>query len=188
MLLVTSLLSRRLEAVFGTPISKVSYADVAALAASKSVPEDYDLDFKRDLYGHGDSERRKLAGDVAAMANTAGGVILLGVDEDDQARGINTPGVALSDDGHNRMHKIVASEVAPLPSIDIIPLEDAAAGPGTGVYLIVVPRSPGGPHGVRINEGYRYPRRHGCRAGWRPLLATRSTYTFVSIVSTRWSL
>lgn len=66
-----SLRSRRLEAVFGAPISNVSYADVKALAATNSVPEDYDLDFKRDLYGHSDSERRKLAGDVAAMANKA---------------------------------------------------------------------------------------------------------------------
>lgn len=157
---MTSLRSHRLEAVFGALISNMSYANVAALVASNTVPEDYDLDFKRELYGYTDSERRKLAGDVAAMANTSGGVIALGVDEDDQARAIGIPGVTLSDDEHNRMLKIVASEIAPPPPIDIVPLEDPVR-PGTGVYLIVVPRSPGGPHGVRINDGYRYPRRTG---------------------------
>jgi hypothetical protein len=39
--------------------------------------EAFDLDFKKARYGNSDSERRKLAGDVAAMANTAGGVILI---------------------------------------------------------------------------------------------------------------
>jgi hypothetical protein len=42
------------------------------------------LDFKAALYGRGDSERRALAGDAAALADTAGGVIVLGVAEDDQ--------------------------------------------------------------------------------------------------------
>lgn len=35
--------------------------------------EAYDLDFKATLYGKSDKERRDLAGDVAALANTAGG-------------------------------------------------------------------------------------------------------------------
>ena len=40
--------------------------------------ESYDLDFKAALYGPTDSDKRDLGGDVPAMANTAGGVILLG--------------------------------------------------------------------------------------------------------------
>ena len=39
------------------------------------------------------------AGDVAALANTAGGVIVLGVAEDDQARTVDAPGVQVTD-GH----------------------------------------------------------------------------------------
>ncbi|MGP3989126.1 hypothetical protein [Streptomyces sp. 3N207] len=37
-----------------------------------AVPEDFDLDFKTELYGRSDSAKRDLCGDVAAMANTSG--------------------------------------------------------------------------------------------------------------------
>jgi predicted HTH transcriptional regulator len=53
----------------------------------------FDLDFKEAHYGNTDGEKKKLAGYVAAIANTAGGVILIGIEEDDQARAIAAPGV-----------------------------------------------------------------------------------------------
>jgi hypothetical protein len=66
------------------------------------------------------------------MANTAGGLIIIGMDEDDQARATDMPGVALSDAEHNRMSLIVAAQVAPVPVFDILPKEDPAR-PGTGL-------------------------------------------------------
>lgn len=57
-------------------LTDVTHAQVAALVAN-NVTEDYDLDFKRDLYGRSDSDKRACATDVAAMANTAGGLIIL---------------------------------------------------------------------------------------------------------------
>jgi hypothetical protein len=159
MLTVVSLRSRRLETLLGSLIADVSHDQVAALV-NGAVPEDYDLDFKKPLYGNKDQDKRDLAGDVAAMANTAGGLIILGMDEDDQARATATPGVALSDAEHNRMCLIVAAQVAPLPVFHILPKEDPAR-PGTGFYLIAVPRSPSAPHAVRINDGFRFPRRNG---------------------------
>jgi predicted HTH transcriptional regulator len=53
------------------------------------------LEFKGELYGGNDRAKRDLAGDVAALANTAGGVLLLGVTEDDQARATELPGVGV---------------------------------------------------------------------------------------------
>jgi hypothetical protein len=87
-------------------------------------------------------------------------LIILGMDEDDQACATDTPGVALSDTEHNRMSLIVAAQVAPVPVFDILPKEDPAR-PGIGFYLIAAPRSPSAPHAVRINEGFRFPRRNG---------------------------
>ncbi|MFI6494760.1 hypothetical protein [Streptomyces sp. NPDC050564] len=53
--------------------------------------------FGQELYGGNDKAKRDLAGDMAVLANTAGGVLMLGVAEDDQARAAELPGVALSD-------------------------------------------------------------------------------------------
>src|SRR5689334_13302169 len=107
--------SRRLEDLFGAPLDQVDRSHIEALVIN-GVTEDFDLDFKSELYGNNDSAKRDLAGDVAALANTAGGVIVLGVTEDAQARAAGTQPVALSDGEVRRMRLIVASNIAPVPS------------------------------------------------------------------------
>jgi hypothetical protein len=80
---MVALRSRRLERLFGTRLERLAHAQVADLVTN-AVAEAYDLDFKATLYGRSDKERRDLAGDVAALANTGGGVIVLGIAEDNQ--------------------------------------------------------------------------------------------------------
>jgi len=40
---------------------------------SNQVAESFDLDFKSEMYGTSDKDKRDAATDVAALANTAGG-------------------------------------------------------------------------------------------------------------------
>jgi Putative DNA-binding domain len=124
------------------------------------VPEAFDLDFKSEMYGALDKDKRDAAADVAALANTAGGLIVVGIGEDDQARAAAAPGVALAEADERRIRQVVASLVAPMPAFDIIRVEDPAS-PGRGFVLIAVARSPLAPHAVLVNEGLRYPRRNG---------------------------
>jgi phosphoglycolate phosphatase-like HAD superfamily hydrolase len=156
---MVALRSRRLEAMLGSRLDNIKFDQVASLATSQ-VPEAFDLDYKSALYGRSDDDKRKLAGDVAALANTAGGLIIIGIDEDDQARASALSTVALSDDEVGRMHQVIASLTAPLPEFGIIPLEDPA-NPGTGFLLIAVPRSPRQPHSVLVGVSLRFPRRNG---------------------------
>jgi hypothetical protein len=58
-----------------------------------------------------------------------------------QARAAKAPGVALAEAGERRIRQVVASQVAPMPTIDIIRVEDPAT-PGHGFVLIAVARSP----------------------------------------------
>ncbi|WP_316783573.1 AlbA family DNA-binding domain-containing protein [Streptomyces sasae] len=151
--------SPRLEGIFGDRLDAVTHEQVASLKAN-SVTEDYDLDLKAELYGRSDKARRDLAGDVSALANTAGGVLVLGIDEDDQARAVGLPGVDLSDSEGRRYRQIVADLVHPQPEFEIVTLEDPQQE-GHGFLLIVVPRSPLAPHAVHVDVGLRYPKRYG---------------------------
>lgn len=180
---MVALRSRRLERLFAARLDSVSYAQVAALVDNQ-VTEHYDLDFKRGLYGNKDAEKRDLAGDVAAMANTAGGVIVLGVDEDDQARACAARGVALSDDEVGRIRQIVSSLVSPLPTFDILPIASSDQD-NHGFVLIAVPRSPNAPHAVLVNNALRFPRRNGTTTTYlsEPEVATAYRNRFTGMQS-----
>jgi len=133
---MVALRSSRLEGLFGGPLGAMTHASVASLVPN-GVVESYDLEFKGQIYGRSDKEKRDLAGDVAALANTAGGVILLGIEEDDQARACAAPGVPLSDAEVGRMRQVVASQVSPLPLFDVLP------GGGSGAARSRVRRARG---------------------------------------------
>jgi predicted HTH transcriptional regulator len=117
---------------------------------SNQVPEAFDLDFKAEMYGASDRDKRDAATDVAALANTAGGLIVAGIEEDDQARATKASGVALVEADERRIRQIVGSQVVPMPVVDIFRVEDPAR-PGHGFVLIAVARSPLAPNAVMVN-------------------------------------
>ncbi len=156
---MVALRSARLEALLSSPLELVQHADLMALI-SNQVPEAFDLDFKSEMYGPTDKDRRDAATDVAALANTAGGLLVLGIEEDDQARATAAPGLELSEADERRIRQIVGSQVVPMPVIDVLRIEDPDRS-GHGLVLIAVPRSPLAPHAVVVNDGLRYPRRNG---------------------------
>lgn len=156
---VAHLRSRRLEAVLGARVDELRASSVQALVESQ-VSEAFDLEFKASLYGNSDKERRDLCGDVAALANGSGGVIILGVEEDEQGTATAAPGVQLGDAERNRMLQILAAGVAPMPALDVIALPEAD-NPARGWFVLAVPRSTRAPHAVLVNDGFRFPARNG---------------------------
>jgi hypothetical protein len=156
---MTVLRSRRLEALLGTGLDHARYEHFNAMVQTQ-VSESFDLDFKRQHYGNADKDKRELAGDVAALANGAGGMLVLGIAEDEHARAASAPCVTISDGEIRRIHQIVAENVAPVPVVEVLPVSDPA-DPGRGFLVIAVPRSPRAPHAVLVNEGLRFPVRNG---------------------------
>ena len=89
--------SQRLEKLLGTQISaeSLTWKHLVTLKEA-TVREAADLDYKR-MYGAQHGDRHKPGGDVAAMANTQGGLIIIGAEEADDAQLTDLPGVSLSD-------------------------------------------------------------------------------------------
>lgn len=146
-------------ALGGVPLDAVTDATLQRLVDGK-IREDLEIEFKGAPYGHSGAARRDLATDAAALANSVGGVIFLGVRAEGGIAVERTP-VALDESEEIRMHQIIADLVAPAPEVDIVRVESSEAG--RGFYLLAVPPSPWRPHAVRVNDGLRYPRRDGPR-------------------------
>ena len=66
--------------------------------AANGVGESKVLEFKKELPGNSDDEKKEFLADVSAMANTAGGVIIYGVSTARDSQGRDT-GIAESIDG-----------------------------------------------------------------------------------------
>jgi hypothetical protein len=156
---MVALRSARLEALLGSRLEQVQHSHLMTLVSSQ-VAEAFDLDFKSEMYGSSDRGKHDAATDVAALANTAGGLLILGVEEDEQARASAAPGITLSEADERRIRQIVGSQVVPMPVIDVLRIPDPAR-PGHGLVLIAVPRSPLAPHAVLVNVSLRYPKRNG---------------------------
>ncbi|MGI5151328.1 AlbA family DNA-binding domain-containing protein [Plantactinospora sp. CA-294935] len=159
-----TLRNRRLEQLLGGAIDEtLTYAQVKGLIPDTT--EGPDLDFKRDTYS-GDRGRKALSGDVAALANASGGILVLGIDEDDQGRAAADTGVAIGDDERRRLRQTVVANVQPTPTFDIIPVENPER-PGTGFLVIWVARSATAPHAyIAQNKAMLYPRRIGTETVW----------------------
>lgn len=153
----------RLEALLGVAVDAL---DLAALerAVQLAISEGADLDWKRELYSIDEKGRAELAKDVAALANAAGGVIVLGVAERNGRADALTP-VPLSDSEQRRMREIVAERVRPfVAGLDIRQVESGQEG--IGFYVIGVPLSADAPHAARVKHSLGYPVRNEETTRW----------------------
>ncbi len=150
----------RIEALLGARLEDISHGHIKCLI-DRRVVEDADIDFKREPHNDGE----KLAADVSAMANTLGGVLVLGVDETDGIATALNP-VMLTDEVTDRMRQWIAEYAIPYVATDVKRVPDEN-DPSKGYYLVVVPKSPYAPHAVRKRGSLRYYHRDGGRN--RPL-------------------
>lgn len=124
----------------------ITLEDIDALIIS-GASESPRLEFKRELYGRTDSDRREFAADVSAFANAAGGDLIIGVsDEGDSDAGAQLWGVETADADAlvRRIIDFLRSAFQPqIIGIRVrwIPMEEQR-----GVLLIRVPRSWQSPH------------------------------------------
>ena len=111
------------------------------------------LDFKAELPGGSDKDKRELCADVASLANTAGGHLVFGVrDEDGRAVGIEPITEPPADPATLRLEQTVRSGVEPNVTLRTRPVEVE----GGYVLLMEVPRSFAGPHAIKVNDALRF--------------------------------
>jgi hypothetical protein len=133
--------SARLTRLLGAPPHLANFDQVTGLVSQKA-REDADLGFKADSsYLTGGDGADELAKDVTGMASACGGLIVIGTEGDDRACAKACAPVAVSAKATEQMEQILRSRVVPwLSGAEVRPVECPTA-PGTGLYLISVPRS-----------------------------------------------
>jgi len=150
---------------FGKSLGHLTSADLANLLENK-VPESRTLDYKRELPGNSDDAKKEFLADVSAMANTMGGMLLYGVDEetDQSGRGSGVPqqnpcGITIDNEDKLklRLQDIVRDGLNPrLTNIDVraFTVKDKA------ILALSVPRSLFAPHAIWFQKSGKFFRRN----------------------------
>lgn len=141
--------------MFTGDLERKTYADVEAFLAEK-IPEGLRLDYKRTVTD-------KIERTIAAMANSEGGVIVIGVDEERATRKPQLPpvGIDLAGQAERVQSKAYQAIYEPITALDIrdFPSSDDAE---RGVLVVRVQPSEHAPHAV--DQGHTILRRVGAQA------------------------
>ena len=122
-------------------------------------PETPTLEYKRQPYASDDRGRRDFASDVAALANSHGGTLLIGVGEDDDGRACALHPLTGNEDAEKqRIDQWLARQIFPRPQgydVHAIPVD------GGFVMAIQIPQQFGGPFQASHGTWSRFPIRTG---------------------------
>jgi predicted HTH transcriptional regulator len=134
-------------------------------AVENHIPESVDLDWKKDFYKGTDPGKKELAKDVSAMANTAGGMVVIGVHDGDQDHADHLDPVdPVPGRGEEWIRSVLANWIQPVvPNVGVrvVKFETTA---GKIYWVLTVPPSPQAPHAVAApgnDYHFRVHVRHG---------------------------
>jgi hypothetical protein len=132
-------------------LSTTSEDDIQALVVARTAEGAY-LEFKRDLPRLDGGGRHEFLADVSAFANSSGGDLVYGIDEDGEGRAnavVAQPGNA--DEEARRLQDALLNGLEPrAPGIQV----QAVAVAGGFAIVVRTPQSWAGPHRVKSNQHF----------------------------------
>ncbi len=147
--------------MFSKPFDQVGKTDIDALVSSQ-IPEGRELDYKEQLPGNTLDDKREYLYDLTSLANTLGGLLIFGIQEQRDANN-NPTGVPAAAQGlvginaDKEIQRLESFQLAGVerrvPSVRIKPIEGFPKGP---ILLVQVLRSWAAPHIVTLGGIHRF--------------------------------
>lgn len=141
-------------------VDQIEKADIEALVSDEE-PENRNLDYKQELPGGSDGDKKEFLADVSSFANAAGGYLIYGIsekrDKDGKATGIpeNANGLSINADSEiKRLESLIRDGIEPrIAGYHIREILGFLNGP---VILVYVPKSWMPPHMVTLRGSSRF--------------------------------
>jgi hypothetical protein len=168
--------------MIGKDLKEIGESEISALI-SNAVAEGRTIEYKRDLPGNSDAEKKEFLADASSFANAAGGDLIFGLEENQgvptQFRGVQAADLDLE---VRRMDSVLAAGLS--PRIRYATKVVTAAG-GTRGLVVRVERSWSGPHRVVFQGHDKFYGRNS--AGKYPLDVNelRAAFTLATTVTER---
>lgn len=146
--------------LLGKPLKDITQEDII-YHKDNQVSESITLDYKRELPGNSDNDKKEFLADISSFVNTSGGVIIFGIEEEKDENGKNTGypkevtglGSINIDKEKQRLEAIIREGLDPkLNNINIQQLEVD----GKLILMIGITRSLFAPHMVSYKKSSRF--------------------------------
>jgi hypothetical protein len=132
----------------------ISEADLTALI-NAGIPEGILIDYKRETYGNSDHDVKEFLKDVSSFANTAGGHLVIGMDETGGVASAITPITGLDADQESlRLENLTRDGIE--PRIHGVRMRAIPIAVGGFVIVVRVPRSWNPPHRTIARKSNRF--------------------------------
>ncbi len=140
---------------------------------SRRERESIRLDYKRDVTTS-DSAKAELAKDISAFANSQGGYVIYGVDEDPSGAPVSPPSGVPIKLGRQKteewIEQVIVSNITPRPSV-VLKAIPMSTDPQKALVVVEIPLSRHAPHMVTSGNDNRYYRRYFIRNNFQSLPA-----------------
>ncbi|MBS3764724.1 MAG: ATP-binding protein [Planctomycetes bacterium] len=136
------------------PIAELERTDIEALM-DNGVPEGRQIEYKRELPGRGNDDKKEFLADVTSFANASGGHLIFGVDEDESVP-VALPGLGdiNVDEEKQRLENMMRDGVEPrMPGVQIRAIGGFSEGP---MLVLQIPQSWASPHMVTFRNWCRF--------------------------------
>ncbi len=145
-------------------LSSINFDDISerdlADQINAGVPEGVLVDYKRDIYGRSDADVKEFLKDVTSFANTAGGHLIIGIDENGGVPTSISPLSGDPDQELQRLENLVRDGIE--PRIAGLRMKSVPIGTGGFVLVLRIPKSWNPPHRVSARNTNRlYGRNSG---------------------------
>jgi hypothetical protein len=149
--------------IFFKPLDQVDESDLEALIENK-VAEKRDVEYKRELPGKTDSDKKEFLADVSSLANDIGGHIIYGMEEKDSMP-INLCGLDVSNLDETKLGLEQSALQGITPRISGLRIHTVQLRNQKTAIIIYVPQSFAAPHMVTYRNSSRFHSRNGGSPG-----------------------
>ena len=141
----------------GKKLSSLQEQDLQRLVDDQ-VQERDSVEYKRDVYGNSDDDKREMLKDITSMANHRGGYIVIGIESDGEGIPINVVGIETDNHVERIRNSCLNNIDKRIVGLDI---EDISLTNSKVVIVIAIPESINAPHMVTYKGLNQFWKRHG---------------------------